>query len=72
MELRVAQMQKTVAGSKNGKKYYQGFSKQDIINLFRFTDWLMFLPETEDALFWEEVSVFEKEECRIFLSRRDI
>ncbi|MDM8523702.1 DUF4351 domain-containing protein [Desulfococcaceae bacterium HSG8] len=41
--------------------YHKGFSKQDIINLFRFTDWLMFLPEKEDDLFWEQVSVFEKE-----------
>ncbi|QTA84888.1 DUF4351 domain-containing protein [Desulfonema magnum] len=41
--------------------YRKGFSKQDIINLFRFIDWVMFLPEKEDDLFWEEVSVFEKE-----------
>jgi hypothetical protein len=42
--------------------YKKGFSKQYIINLFRFIDWLMFLPEPEDALFWEEVSVLEKED----------
>jgi hypothetical protein len=64
---------KTKATAKNSKKrgrekialirhlYEKGFSKQYIINLFRFIDWLMFLPGNEDALFWEEVSVFEKE-----------
>ncbi|QTA87557.1 DUF4351 domain-containing protein [Desulfonema magnum] len=41
--------------------YRKGFSKQDIVSLFRFIDWVMFLPEKEDDLFWEEVSVFEKE-----------
>ncbi len=65
---------KTKATAKNIKKrmqektalikhlYRKGFSKQDIINLFRFIDWLMFLPEKEDDLFWDEVSVLEKEE----------
>jgi len=42
--------------------YRKGFSKQDIISLFRFIDWLMFLPEKEDDLFWEQVSALEKEE----------
>ncbi|MCP4110796.1 MAG: DUF4351 domain-containing protein [Desulfobacteraceae bacterium] len=41
--------------------YRKGLSKQDIINLFRFIDWIMFLPEKEDDLFWEQVSEFEKE-----------
>ncbi len=42
--------------------YRKGFSKQDIINLFRFIDWMMFLPEKEDDLFWDQVSDLEKEE----------
>ena len=41
--------------------YDRGFSRQDIISLFRFIDWIMFLPEKEDDLFWKKVSVFEKE-----------
>lgn len=65
---------KTKATKKNNEKrvykkialirhlYRKGFSKQDIINLFRFIDWLMFLPEKEDELFWNQVSALEKEE----------
>lgn len=42
--------------------YRKGFSKQDIINLFRFIDWIMALPETEEQLFWDEITAMEKEE----------
>jgi len=42
--------------------YRKGFSKQDVVSLFRFIDWMMFLPEAEDDLFWDQVSVLEKEE----------
>ncbi len=41
--------------------YSRGFSKQDIINLFRFIDWIMHLPEKEDSLFWQELETHEKE-----------
>ncbi len=29
--------------------------------MLKFIDWVMFLPEKEDDLFWDEVSVLEKE-----------
>jgi len=41
--------------------YQKGFSRQDIINLFRFIDWLMFLPEELDNSFREEIVRFEEE-----------
>jgi len=41
--------------------YRKNFSKQDIINLFRFIDWIMYLPEETDSLFWEELTELEKE-----------
>ncbi len=41
--------------------YQKGFSKQNIINLFRFIDWLMTLPEELDASFTEELARFEEE-----------
>ncbi len=41
--------------------YRKEFSRQDIINLFRFIDWLMYLPEKEEHLFWQELSAFEEE-----------
>ncbi|QTA81808.1 Uncharacterized protein dnl_41580 [Desulfonema limicola] len=42
--------------------YKKGYSKQDIINLFRFIDWIMHLPEKEEKLFWQELKNYEKEE----------
>ena len=42
--------------------YEKGFSRQDVINLFRFIDWVMDLPEKDTEIFWEEVSSIEKEE----------
>jgi hypothetical protein len=41
--------------------YQKNYSRQDIVNLFRFIDWLMRLPEEEDRLFWKELSDFEEE-----------
>ncbi|QTA89841.1 DUF4351 domain-containing protein [Desulfonema magnum] len=41
--------------------YQKGFGRQDIINLFRFIDWLMFLPEELDHSFMEEIAKFEGE-----------
>ncbi|WP_207681186.1 hypothetical protein [Desulfonema magnum] len=33
----------------------------EIASWFRFIDWVMFLLEKEDDMFWDQVSVFEKE-----------
>jgi len=42
--------------------YRRGFEKQDIINLYRFIDWIMVLPaELEDA-YHQEIMEFEEEE----------
>jgi len=41
--------------------YRKNFSKQDIISLFRFIDWIMYLSEETDSLFWEELTELEKE-----------
>ncbi|MEZ4526613.1 MAG: DUF4351 domain-containing protein [Desulfobacterales bacterium] len=42
--------------------YQKGFSRQDVISLFRFIDWVMALPEKDENLFWEDLSTLEKEE----------
>lgn len=41
--------------------YKKGFNRQDIINLFRFIDWVISLPKEDDDLFWKEVVDMEKE-----------
>ena len=34
---------------------------QDSINLFKFTDWLLILPEDYKLSFWEELRTYEEE-----------
>lgn len=40
--------------------YKQGLSRQKIIDLYRFIDGILSLPEKLDALFWEDLSRFEE------------
>ncbi|HEY9602217.1 MAG TPA: transposase [Allocoleopsis sp.] len=35
--------------------YEQGYEREDVINLFRFIDWVMSLPEELEQEFWREV-----------------
>ena len=41
--------------------YEKGYQREDIINLFRFIDWLMRLPEELEQSFWQEVTQYEQE-----------
>ena len=41
--------------------YRQGFSRQDVLNLYRFIDWVIGLPEQLEQDFLEEVRQFEEE-----------
>ncbi|WP_298911746.1 hypothetical protein [uncultured Nostoc sp.] len=41
--------------------YEKGYQREDIINLFRFIDWVMKLPEELDNSFWQEVTQYEEE-----------
>ena len=41
--------------------YEQNFSRQDILELFRFIDWLLVLPEELEAEFMQDFSHFEEE-----------
>jgi len=40
--------------------YERGYGREDVINLFRFMDWVMRLPEEMDEEFWQEVRQFEE------------
>ncbi|MFZ1597917.1 MAG: cytosolic protein [Anaerolineae bacterium] len=42
--------------------YRRGYQQQDIVNLFRFIDWIMQLPEGLDQIFWQEVQEIEEAE----------
>lgn len=41
--------------------YEKGYQREDIINLFRFIDWVMKLPEELENSFWQEVTQYEEE-----------
>ncbi|UBF27981.1 hypothetical protein K9N68_08825 [Kovacikia minuta CCNUW1] len=41
--------------------YEQGYERQDILNLFRFLDWMMELPEGLKQAFWTELEQYEQE-----------
>ena len=41
--------------------YQQGFSRQDLLNLYRFIDWVMGLPQSLEQDFLEEIRQFEEE-----------
>jgi hypothetical protein len=41
--------------------YEKGYQREDIINLFKFIDWVMRLPENLENSFWQEVTQYEEE-----------
>jgi len=41
--------------------YEQGYERQDILNLYRFIDWLLVLPEELEREFQEDLQRFEQE-----------
>ncbi len=40
--------------------YEQGYNRADIVNLFRFIDWIMVLPKGLDRSFWTELKTYEE------------
>ncbi|MBF0109875.1 MAG: DUF4351 domain-containing protein [Magnetococcales bacterium] len=40
--------------------YERGFNRQQIVDLFRFIDWVLSLPEELDNQFWTNLSNFEE------------
>jgi Domain of unknown function (DUF4351) len=41
--------------------YEKGYQRQEILDLYRFIDWVMILPEAIEREFWQELQVFEEE-----------
>jgi flagellar biosynthesis/type III secretory pathway protein FliH len=40
--------------------YAEGYSRQQVVDVFRFIDWLMDLPEAHERLFWDELAKYEE------------
>lgn len=44
------------------KRLYElGYSRSDVLNLFKFIDWAMILPEGLKRAFWSELKLYEEE-----------
>jgi len=41
--------------------YEKGYSRRDVLNLFKFIDWVMILPEGVKQSFWLELKAYEEE-----------
>ncbi|MCU0570980.1 MAG: DUF4351 domain-containing protein, partial [Oculatellaceae cyanobacterium Prado106] len=41
--------------------YGGGYSHREIVNLFKFIDWVMILPEVQKQAFWSELQAYEEE-----------
>jgi hypothetical protein len=48
--------------------YEQGYERQDILNLYRFIDWLLELPEGLELAFQREIEQFEQERQMTYIS----
>jgi Domain of unknown function (DUF4351) len=41
--------------------YEKGYDRQEILNLYRFIDWILVLPKAIEREFWQELQSFEEE-----------
>lgn len=41
--------------------YEKGYERQQILDLYRFVDWVMILPEAVERAFWQELQSYEEE-----------
>ena len=48
--------------------YRRGYSRQDILELFRFVDWVLALPEVLEQQLWTEMQQFEEEKRMRYVS----
>jgi hypothetical protein len=51
------------------KRLYElGYSRSDVLNLFKFVDWAMILPEGLKRAFWEELKAYEEERQMLYMT----
>lgn len=41
--------------------YEAGYDRREVLNLFKFIDWVMILPESAKQAFWLELKAYEEE-----------
>ncbi|MBF0145421.1 MAG: cytosolic protein [Magnetococcales bacterium] len=50
------------------KLYQNGFNRQQVIDLFRFIDWVLHLPEEADKRLWKKIADFEERKKMPYIS----
>lgn len=48
--------------------YAQGHTREEIIRLYRFIDWLLRLPEALEATTWQQIRAFEEEQQMTYIT----
>lgn len=48
--------------------YERGYARQDILNLFRFIDWLMALPQELEQALWQDIQEYEEEKRMTYVT----
>lgn len=48
--------------------YHKGLSRQDILELFRFLNWVLVLPEMEEDRLWAELQQYEQEQIMRYVT----
>jgi hypothetical protein len=48
--------------------YDLGYSRSEILNLFKFIDWIMILPEALKQAFWEELRTYEEKRIMPYIT----
>jgi hypothetical protein len=56
-----AQQRKAIKFSLIRRLYESGYDRQQVVDLFRFIDWVMILPEELKREFWVELKAYEEE-----------
>jgi hypothetical protein len=48
--------------------YERGYEREDVLNLFRFIDWVMTLPEGAEEKLWQEIRECEEEKQMTYMT----
>jgi len=48
--------------------YKSGFDNETVVKLYKFIDWLMFLPDEFNEIFYQDMEKFEKEHKMEFVT----
>lgn len=48
--------------------YERGYDRRDVVNLFRFIDWVMILPKGLERQFWQQLQTYEEERRMPYIS----